>query len=300
MRKWLSLLILGVLFVFPSLASAQGPIRLATLDVKFWPEYDNSGMLVIYDFELPKDAPLPTSVTFRIPLGVSVHAVAALEDAGLFQATFLGPTPAGDWQTLTIPIDKQTSYHFEYYAPLNKSGDKRQFTYIWAGDYAVDKLGISVQQPPDATSLTGNPALESFVDTDGLTYHTTEVTDLKAGEQFTFTLEYNKTTETLTAPSTTVEPSAPLGEDTTGRVSLGIYTPYIIGGLGILLIASGVGYYYLWARRGTPKQSRRRLRSRTTEESVAGADVYCPQCGQRGRSGDRFCRVCGTRFRQES
>ncbi len=300
MRKWLSLLILGVLLVFPSLASAQGPIHLAKLDVKFWPEYDKPSMLVIYDFELSPDTPLPSSVTFRIPLGVSVHAVAALEDTGLFETPYQGPTPAGDWQTLTIPIDKKTSYHFEYYVPLNINGDKRHFTYIWAGDYAVDKLGISVQQPPDATDLTGNPALESFVDTDGLTYHTAQVADLKAGEQFTFTVQYNKTTDTLTAPSTTVQPSEPLGQGTTGRVSLGVYVPYIIGGLGVLLIAGGAGYYFLWMRRDTPQKSRRRVRPRASEESTTGADIYCPQCGQRGRSGDRFCRVCGTRLRQES
>jgi hypothetical protein len=122
---------------------------------------------------------------------------------------------------------------------------------------------------------------------------------LKAGEPFTLNVEYNKTTDVLTVPSTKVEPAAPLGQDTTGRVSLGNYAPYLIGGLGILLIAGGFGYYFLWARRGIPQKSQRR-RSRTPDESATGADVYCPQCGQRGRGGDRFCRVCGTRFRQES
>jgi hypothetical protein len=123
---------------------------------------------------------------------------------------------------------------------------------------------------------------------------------LKAGVPFDFSVEYNKTTDTLTVPSTKVEPSSPLGQDTTGRISLGIYAPYIIGGLGILLVGSGFGYYFLWARRGAPQKSQRRRRARPTEESTTGADVYCPQCGQRGRAGDRFCRVCGTRFRQES
>lgn len=103
----------------------------------------------------------------------------------------------------------------------------------------------------------------------------------------------------MTAPSNTVQPSAPLGQETTGRISLGIYAPYIIGAVGALLIAGGVGYYFLQSRRETPQKSRRRIRPRASEESTSGADIYCPQCGQRGRSGDRFCRVCGTRFRQE-
>jgi len=300
MRKWLSIFILGVLLAIPSLAVAQSAVHLATLDVKFWPEYDKPGVLVIYDFQLPADATLPVSVTFRIPAGVTVHAVAALENGGLFEVPYDGPTAAGDAQTLTLTVDKQTSYHFEYYAPIHKSGDKRQFSFVWAGEYAVDKLSVSVQQPPSATSLVGTPALKAAVETDGLTYHTAQVDGLKAGEPFNLNVEYNKSTDVLTAPTPSVQPAYPLDQNTTGRVSLGNYAPYLVGGLGILLVAGGLGYYFLWGRRESSQSSRRRRRVPSSQESGAGADVYCPQCGQRGRGGDRFCRVCGTRFRPES
>jgi hypothetical protein len=300
MRKWITLLVLGILFALPSLAAAQGEFHLATLNIKLWPEYDQPNMLVIYDFQLTPDATLPARVTFHIPPGVNVLAVASLENGGLVNASYEGPTLEGDWQTLTILVTSQTSYHFEYYAPLNKIGDKRQFSFVWAGDYAVDKFNVSVQQPPEATDLVGNPALQSSVETDGLTYHSLSDKILQVGEQFTLSVEYNKASDNLTVPSSQVQPSAPLTSNTTGRISINNYLPYIIGGIGLLLILGGAGYYFLWNRRESSETPRRRRRRNTSvEEQISGREVYCPQCGERARPGDRFCRICGTRLRQE-
>jgi hypothetical protein len=298
MRKWVSLLILILVAALPSLAAAQGDVHISALDIKLWPEYDQPDMLVIYDFELTAQTPLPARVTFLIPAGVDVIAVASLENGGLVNVNYEGPVPAGEWQQLTILVDKNTSYHFEYYAPILTTDALRSFSFLWKGDYAVDLLSISVQQPPTATSLKGTPALAASVDTDGLTYHSVQAANLKPGEPFNLVLEYNKSDDKLTAPSSVIEPSTPLTDETTGRVLLNNYIPYLIGGVGLVLIASGVGYYFLFARRSSNETTRRRRRPASADGLGTSKDVYCSQCGERARPGDRFCRTCGTRIRQ--
>jgi ribosomal protein L32 len=297
MRKWISLLILIVMLTLPSLAAAQGEAHISALDIKLWPEYDQPGVLVIYDFRLTAQTSLPARVTFLIPADGNVIAVASLQNGSLANAAYEGPVAAGNWQELTILVDTNTGYHFEYYAPLIKTDHQRRYSFLWTGEYAVDQLSISVQQPPTATSLTGTPALAASVDTDGLTYHSLQTANLKMGEQFELVLEYNKPNDDLTAPSAVIQPSAPLSEDTTGRVSLSNYLPYLAGGLGLVLIVSGLGYYYLFARRNSNGKVRRR-RSTSEDGQANSKEIYCSQCGERARPGDRFCRTCGTRIRQ--
>lgn len=299
MRTWFILLILAFILAFASPAAAQGEIHLATLSVRLWPEYDRPTMLVIYDFQLAEGTPLPAEVTFRIPLGANVIAVAADENGSLVNTEFSGPAMAGDWEEITILVEKNTSYHFEYYDSIIRTDTHRRYSFLWNGQYAVDSLDISVQQPPTATALKGAPALEAFPETDGLTYHKLTASSLPARQAFELVVEYDKNNDTLTVPNAAIQPSETLDANTTGRVSPSNYIPYLIGGLGVVLVASGLGYYFLFAQRAPSHESpRRRIRQAAAAEGASHV-VYCAQCGERARAGDRFCRVCGTRLQRE-
>jgi hypothetical protein len=297
MPKWLTSLFLGLAFAFPSLAAAQAETSLSIVNVKLWPEYDQPGMLVIYDFQPAQDITLPARISFHIPADASVNAVAKLSSGDFVNSNFEGPTPEGEWQVLTLVVDTATAYRFEYYQPLNITGSTRQFSYLWYGDYAVSAFSISVQQPVDATNMTTDPAFDPKQETDGLTYYNSPSFSIKAGEQFSLNLQYQKTSDRLTVPSSNIQPSEPINADTQGRVSLSNYLPYILGAVGVIFVVGGLGYYFLWGRpRTVTEHPRRRSRSREAEET---GEIYCPQCGQRARPGDRFCRVCGTRLKQQ-
>jgi hypothetical protein len=118
--------------------------------------------------------------------------------------------------------------------------------------------------------------------------------NLEAGEQLPIRVSYTKTSDRLTVSDQPLE-TGEVDENTQGRVSLNNYLPYILGGLGILLILGG-GLYFWQTGKGRPSP---RKRHRSRDEESDGEDVYCHQCGNRAQAGDRFCRVCGTRLRIE-
>ena len=298
MRKWFPVFILGVLFVFPSLASAQAGIRIATLDVQLWPEYDQPSMLVIYDFTIAPETKLPTSLTFHIPAGANLIAVASNQSGSLVNVPYDGPVKDGQGQSFTLDITSTNKYHFEYYEPLTRNGDARAFDYLWDGAYAVNVFSMRVQAPLDTVSWATKPALIRSVSGDGLTYYGNTPLALKNGEQFTLNLKYQKSSDRLVTSSQGLQPSTPVDQNTPGRVSLTNYLPYILGGLGALLIVGGLVYYWRSGRRQVNKP-RRRQRADSNNAEAEGAEVYCPQCGTRAKPSDRFCRVCGARFRQD-
>jgi hypothetical protein len=298
MRKLSLILLLGMMLVFPSFVSAQNDVTIANMTVQLWPEYDQPSMLVIVDFQVTAATTLPVDLTFRIPKEANLVAVAALASDGSFlNATFDGPKDDGEWQSFTLTVSQSSAYRFEYYQPLTFNGNKRVFSYLWDGSYAVDAFNILVLEPTDVTAFTMEPAYESISQQNGNNYYDSGIAQLASGQQFALNLNYDKSTDTLAAPASGIQPAAPVDESTPGRVSLNNSLPYIIGGLGVLLIIGGIVYYWQAGRKSF-KAPRRRSHAHAENED-SHEDAYCPQCGARAKGGDRFCRVCGARLRNQ-
>ena len=299
MRKFLLIMMLGILFLFPSSAFAQSDLKFASVSVQLWPEYDQPSMLVITDFALPATTTLPASLTFRIPKDANLIAVATYAtDGTLTNAVFDGPKADGEWQSFTVSVDSMAG-RFEYYQSLTFNGKQRIFSYLWDGTYAVDQFGIRVLEPFDTTSLKTTPALSSISQENNLKYYEGDPVALASGEQYTLNLDYEKSTDTLIVNTQGVEPSAPVDENTPGRVSLSNSLPYIIGGLGVIMIVGGVVYYWQSGRRSSGGGKPRRRSHSHSEEQDGGEEAYCPQCGARAKGGDRFCRTCGARLKHQ-
>lgn len=297
MRRLVLILMAGVFFAFPSLASAQTEVTLASVSVQLWPEYDQPSMLVIVDFQVAPDTPLPVDLTFRIPPDAHLIAVAsAAADGRWLNAPFENVAGGEEGQAFVMPIQQNTAYRFEYYQPLTVAENRRTFSYLWEGAYAVKAFSVSVLEPLDTVSLVMQPPYLSIEQAGPLKYYDSAVVELAKGEQYVLNLQYDKTTDALIKPPLQgLQPVTPLDEDTPGRFSLNNYLPYLIGGLGVILIVGGIVYYW---QGGSASSRRPRRRGHAPAEAVAGGmESYCPQCGARAKPGDRFCRICGTRLR---
>lgn len=292
MRKWL-FLILAVCLILPAAVQAQGSLRLETLTVRLWSEYDQPSMLVILDFTVPSDTTLPATVGLRIPQDTNITAVAYQSGSQLLNAEYSGPETAGAWQVINIFVKEFSTYHIEYYQPMERKGTERSFTYLWSGEYAVNTFRIEIQVPLDSTAVKSRPALP-FAPSEQFLSSRATANNLEAGETYPLNLQYSRTSdETVLPPSSPqVSASEPITQNTPGRITLDSL-PYILGGVGLLLVL-GAGYYFLQSKSVRVPRPRKRQPGRKDVES---ANVYCHECGTRAHADDRFCRVCGTKLR---
>jgi hypothetical protein len=237
-------------------------------------------------------------VTLRFPKEGNLVAVAVESNEGLFNKDFDPPAEQGDWQAVTINVESYDPHRIEYYQPLTRDGDKRQFKYEWFGDYYVKEFAASILVPADSTELITSPILQSTQESaDGLGISGTVIkNDLKMGNSFQLELEYLRTSSVLIDPRAAeqVQPSEPVGEDTPGRVSI-TNLPLIIGGFGLTLI--GIALFAYW--RSTQTSDTKPRRRRKANATEGGEQAYCHECGARANPGDRFCRTCGSRLRTE-
>ncbi len=296
-RIFTLLLLLGLLVSFQP-AHAQGQPSLGSAEVWIWPEYDQPGVLIIQHMLVSANTSLPATMTFRIPAAAQKPAALAVGPTSDTVADTAYTLEAdGKWMKVIVEVTAP-AIQLEYYDPsLSKSGKNREYLYEWAGDYAVNNFHVELQQPFDASGMEATPALTvSNPIPDGLTYYTGDFGALAAGQIFTLDVSYTKDSDALSVSFMNVQPSAPVDENTAGRVSWSTYLPWLVGAFGVLMIAGGL-YYYL---RGTARPRPSARRRHASSEEAAEGQTYCPQCGARARSGDRFCRTCGTRLRTEA
>lgn len=299
MRKWILMVVLSVCLLFPTLATAQASVSIRALDVNLWPEYDQPNVLVIYHMLVEADS-FPVQMDFRIPVNASLHTVAigatpeTVTDQGLEYTT----RADGDWLVISALV-AGPAIQLEYYDPdLIKEGNRRSFSYEWSSDYAVESLAVVLQQPFSAEKFTSSLLLkDDGLHSDGMQYYSSNVGAVPAGERFSFQIGYEKDSDSLSVSRLEVQPSAPVDENTPGRISLSNTLPYLLGGLGVLMILGGLIYFWQ-AGRFTSKRPRRRSHSRA-ESDAPDVEHYCPQCGTRAKAGDRFCRTCGARLRHQ-
>jgi len=298
MRK-IFLFILMSLMLFPTRTLAQGNVTIGEMTVQLWPEYDHPDMLVMYSFTLAAGSVLPADVQVRIPANADLNAVAKVEDGSMVNVPYDAPIKDGDSVIIKLQIDDLSSYRVEYYAPLEKNGAARSYNLVWDADYSIDSLYIQFQQPPTATNLKSTPALPNVSPVSGgIHYHDLDVGELAAGNSFTWSLSYEKTNDDLTVSSMPVEAGGgtlPDANATLSSFSLSDSLPLILVGIGILLIAGGLIYFFLAEKRNTASEDGRKRH--LPSAATAGGNIYCHECGSRASSGDKFCRSCGAKFR---
>jgi zinc-ribbon domain len=297
MRKLLLMLSLWIVLLVPVSVQAQGQLHLSLVSVDIWPEYDRTAVLTIYHISLAPDTVLPASLTLRVPLGAEINAVALVDATGnLINAPYDSTTQA-PWSVLTITTTS-LQVQVEYYTALVKNGITRHITYNWAGDYAVEKLEINFLQPLGAEDPTISlPPVDTSPGQDGLTNYLMEAADLNAGTPFALTIDYQRQTDALSISSLPVHAASTPGPDTPGHVSMTGILPWVLAGIGLLLIVAGIVGFFVWQRGG---QVSRAVRLRKPKQPKEGDDafIYCSQCGKRAQPGDVFCRTCGTRLKR--
>ncbi len=303
-RKLLLLLLIALLVPSAFPAHAQSGVTIDSLEVDLWPEYDRPEMLVIYKILLSPQVSLPAELSLRIPTRVGEpNAVAERQGQDLFVVSYEREVQ-GEWSLIRLTATSP-DIQLEYYDPaLEKNGQLRQYGFRWPGDYPVQALTVQVQQPADASDLQVSPGLgQGAASADGLVYYTASLGSLQAGKEFQVDLSYSKPSDALSVElqDLPVEPSAPIDATTPGRVTLRSSLPWVLGGLGLLLVGTGVWWYVQLGRtKSAPVPARRRRRAAPPEVEAADTQeggVFCHQCGKRAGAGDRFCRACGTRLR---
>lgn len=306
-------LLLTVAYALPVGAQTAAPV-IEQAELRLWPEYDDPGVLVIFSGSFAAKTTFPLLAAFPIPAGAR-NVQATYQDAS---GTLINRPFDIQNGKLTYELPS-AAFHMEYYVDRSPSGEQRAIVYAFEAPYEIQALRVAVQQPARATGFTLTPAAESSEQgNDGLTYHVLNRQNVPAGEKIALALNYAKPDTGLTAPQlavTKTEASAQGGQTVQGSSATNASTwstdwlPWLLIGLGVVLLAGIVTYWLLTQHRKsaptstTPARTLVAIRNspssnlRPTAPPEAAPDqgsAHCTNCGNALRSHDRFCVQCGT------
>jgi len=309
-------LFITILFAFFSyfIVNAQENVSFSFVNIELWPEYDRRDMLVINHFALSQETSLPANIIFRIPASTGGHhAVAASQpDGSLIYIPSYDQKVEGDWIVLNFTTTSP-EFRIEFYDPnLILDGDLRSYQYNWPGDHQVSNMSVNVKQPIGSSDLSIAPAAsKNQIGQDGLKVYNVDVGSLSEGQMFTISVNYLKQTDNLSIDNLQVQPSGNIELPVAANINVSSSSPLntiwlpagliILGVLGVGLLIGG-GYLY-WQSSSESRKSQRtrsRHKSATQKNQQEPAHSYCQKCGKRAQTGDRFCRVCGTKLRSQS
>ena len=286
--------------IWPAAGWAQTPPSVEQVMVSLWPEFDRAEVLVIYRLRLAADTALPVQVGIPLPPAVTnLNAVATRsQDGSLVNASYTQPT-SGESNLVLVDSDS-LEIQVEFYAPLERNGDQRSFTFLWPGGLKSAAFLFEVQEPAGATGLILVPASETQAPGEfGLVYHHVDVGPIEASATPSVAITYSRTTDQLTSEFLLQE--TPLGtpESLGGRTpDLVSYLPWALLVLGLILLAGGGIYYVRTTQRSRPSRPRHRRAASEDDSPMDASPVYCHNCGAHASASDRFCRQCGTPLRR--
>ena len=135
--------------------------------VQVWPEYDQEAVLVIMNFDLPAEVPLPATLKFAIPSGASIAGIGEVDSSGNFTFNYANSyppvEPGTDWDIATIQVQKYRTLQIDYYYDpgLPTGAGPRSFPVLLQLPLDATSLNLHVQQPSRATDFKIQPDMQA-------------------------------------------------------------------------------------------------------------------------------------------
>ena len=296
MKRLIYLLLIIVLLFVPVYSSQaqSGATAVDSLVIDFWPDYDQTAVLVLLTGTLPAGTATPATVTLPLPEDAQVNAVAYMDVAnGLMNADY---QEINNQLVLTTP---NLDFRVEYYLPYEVNDSQRSFTFSWTSEMRVNQLEAKIQQPLAASGMVIEPnPIEVGAASDGFTYHLLPNQIIPAGQPFAINVNYTMSADELSINrldnSGTIDllPASPTS--TSSNATRSINWPVVAGAAGGILVIAALAFLYLGNQSKTRVRKPSPNRTAKSTRSTAGAGRFCHNCGEGIEAGDRFCRSCGT------
>jgi len=217
------------------------------MKIAIWPEYDDPGVLVIYDGRFADSSRFPLKTSFYLPKDAVISDACSLSPRGQHFCQLYETVNLGEFKEVLLFLPFPNFYlSFHTYPDVDKT-DSRAFDYHIRTNHNIEKLEMDIQQPLRSTMFNISPASEEASTDKDFNHFKYTYSPVSSGEDKLFNITYNKSDR---LPSVDIKYSRMSGDkvwgspyDTQKKVKDIIYILFFTGIAG--LIALLCTYLYL-------------------------------------------------------
>lgn len=180
-----------LLFLFVGQSSAATP-EIGRMRVAIWPEFDDPGILVIYDGRFVDNGSFPLETTFLIPKGATISDACSLSPKGQHFCQLFTQRNAGDVDEVRLKLPYPNFYLSFRIKPFNVDTPLRKFTYTVRTSHPVSKLEVDIQKPLRTEEFSISPESKEKEELKGFEHYRYLFKDMKQGAVFPFDISYKK------------------------------------------------------------------------------------------------------------
>ncbi|MBE9536415.1 MAG: hypothetical protein IMF07_04480 [Proteobacteria bacterium] len=187
----LILRLLLLLLVFSNCAAAAD-MEIGRMRVAIWPEYDDPGVLVIYDGRFVDDGNFPAETSFFLPQGAIISDACSLSPKGQHFCQLFKQENIGDMEEIRLKLPYPNFYLSFHIDPFEGDGSARDLLYKVRTNHRIRKLEIDIQEPLRAEGFVLTPEAHKLEEAKGFRHYRYYMNKPKKGADIPFKIKYRK------------------------------------------------------------------------------------------------------------
>jgi len=213
--------------------------------VAIWPEYDDPGILGIYDGRFVDDGSFPAETVFFLPKGAVISDACSLSAKGQHFCQLFRQEDKGAVSEVRLKLPFPNFYLSFHYKPFDGKNPERDFSYDLKTNHQIRKLEVDIQEPLRAANFAVLPTGAESEEIAGFKHYRYTFSEPKKGEVIPFKVSYKKEDNRASVnikyspmndPTILVSP-----HEERGRF---VNLLYVIAGAGLLTLA-GIFFFLL-------------------------------------------------------
>lgn len=186
------LVILLILLASPFSPTVSGDLSIGRMQVSIWSEYDDPGVLAIYEGRFEDATKFPIKTSFLIPKGSIINDACSLSHEGKHFCQLYTVKTTADFDEVQVYLPYPNFYLSFHFTPFDVAMEKRAFSYSIKSNHAIGTLEVDIQQPLRSSEFHLSPddgEVKIINDTNHFYF---AYRDLAAEQEQLFSIEYLK------------------------------------------------------------------------------------------------------------
>jgi len=214
-------------------------LSIGRMRVALWPEYDDPGVLVIYDGRFTNPSRFPTKTRFILPKGSVINDACSLSPKGQHFCQLYKIVNKGEFDEIVLTLPFPNFYLSFHTSPFNTRTENRDFDYSIKINHPIEVVEVDIQQPLRSTEFKISPSDGNASTAKGFNHFKYTFHRVSRGDEKKFKVNYIKQDH---LPSVDIKYSGMSGPrvwgspyDTQRKVKTLIYIMFATGVLGMMV-----------------------------------------------------------------